>query len=148
MPLLQLSDIVAATWDGTYTSGGNNNVALNNAMSFVNVQYTFTSIAVETFKLTTPEPYHNAKLKFDMMSPDSPYHWASEGAMFLYVDTVASSPSLEEVFFNFKYGHQAFAGSASVSFPYSIGISFSPVVSTMGSVTGRLKSNGTWIPYN
>lgn len=147
-PICSLQDIIAITWDGTYANGLTNNIALNRSLSFVNVEYKSTTTSVSRYNLSTTEPYHNASLRFSMDSPSgAPLYWAQSGAAFVYVDTVNSSPSLTEVSFRCEYGHQTIAGISSVSFPLSIGISFNYCTTSSGAVVGRLKSNGTWLPY-
>ena len=145
-PVICLTDCVALSWEGTYTAGGSNNMALDTYNSFATVNYYYTNPNQKQFKysLQSNNIYRGAYMSFpEEKYIDAWYYWAKYGALFVYTDLVnqnANAPKLYELNTHAEYAHYIVSlSSPTVSFPYGISISFTGKPDIIGARNLRVK---------
>jgi len=121
-PIVINSDMLAATWAATGSTGSPVNIAINKSSSYLTVSYQTTGNAVDmpnnSYSWDPESEYSKAQVIFDMGhnygGGDS--YWAKRGNGRLYLDAVVSG-TLYEVYLKMGYGHKTITiGSPSVSF--------------------------------
>ena len=65
-PLILLTDYAAMSWEGTYTDGKTNNMALDSGTSFSSVSYYYSSTnqKQQSFNFQSDNLYHGAAISF------------------------------------------------------------------------------------
>lgn len=127
-PLINLTDIVAVSWDCTYENSGDNNLKLNKDDSFANIQYYATSEDQQgaTVAVDSDQAYYGGYAEIPMEKYYGVvYHWAKSGGAYFYADIVDKSGNYDliEVSAHAEYAHYTL--DVSLSF----GVSFTPEAS-------------------
>lgn len=144
-PLVLFTDYAAMSWEGTYTNGKTNNMALDLRTSFstVNYYYSNTNQKQLEFDFESDNLYHGAAISFPAEKYiNTWYYWAKYGSIFAYTDLVdqsATGPRLYELNTHAEFAHYIVGLNAGVSFPAGISISFSGSKDIIGVKNLRLK---------
>lgn len=144
-PLVLFTDYAAMSWEGTYTNGKTNNMALDLRTSFstVNYYYSNTNQKQLEFDFESDNLYHGAAISFPAEKYiNTWYYWAKYGSIFVYTDLVdqsATGPRLYELNTHAEFAHYIVGLNAGVSFPAGISISFSGSKDIIGVKNLRLK---------